>query len=147
MNLNDRRILNRLQDGIPICERPFDSVAKELNLSGPVLIERLKKMVNEGLLTRFGPMYDVEKLGGVFTLCAMRVPPQEFEAVADVVNSFKEVAHNYEREHDYNMWFVIGAESKLRVAKVIKEIQKRTGIAVMNLPKQAEYCVELKLKV
>jgi DNA-binding Lrp family transcriptional regulator len=142
----DRAIVNLLQAGIPVAERPFTGVAAALGVTEEALLQRLQALLDAGVLSRFGPMFDVERLGGAFTLCAMRVPEADFGQVAALVNGFDEVAHNYEREHELNMWFVIGAESKARIAEVIEAIETRTGIEVLNLPKLDEFYVGLRLQ-
>jgi len=142
----DRAIVNLLQDGIPVLERPFAGAAASLGLDEAALLERLQALLDAGVLSRFGPMFDAERLGGAFTLCAMRVPGTQFDRVADLVNSFEEVAHNYEREHELNMWFVIGAGTPGRVAAVVDAIEARTGIEVLNLPKLEEFYVGLRLE-
>jgi DNA-binding Lrp family transcriptional regulator len=142
----DRAIINLLQDGIAVCERPFEAPAWVLGLQEAVLIDRLRALLHGGVLSRFGPMFDAERLGGAFTLCAMQVPAAQLETVAAVVNGFTEVAHNYEREHEYNMWFVIGAASRTRIDEVIEAIEACTGIEVLDLPKEQEFFVGLRLE-
>ncbi|HEV2431596.1 MAG TPA: Lrp/AsnC family transcriptional regulator, partial [Burkholderiales bacterium] len=96
-------------------------------------------------LTRFGPLYDAERLGGAFSLCAMSVPPADFERVAALVNAHAEVAHNYERAHRLNMWFVLATEDAAQIPGIISRIEKETGRPVLNLPREEEYFVELRL--
>ena len=143
----DSAIVNRLQGGFPLVERPFAVVAAELGLAEEDLIARVRKLLGGGVLTRFGPMYQVERMGGAFSLAAMRVPPGDFGRVAAIVNALPEVAHNYEREHEYNMWFVLATEKPEGIARAIARIERETGLPVLNLPKLREYFVELKLSV
>ena len=141
----ERAIVNRLQGGFPLSERPFADAARELGTDEATLIAKLKAMLEAGMLTRFGPMYDAERLGGAFTLCAMSVPASDFERVAALVNAHAEVAHNYERAHRYNMWFVIAAASRAQIAPLIAAIEAETGYPVLNLPREQEYFIELRL--
>lgn len=143
----DRRIVNRLQDGIEIVDRPFAAVATALELTEAELLARLARLLETGVLTRFGPMYNADAMGGAVTLAAMAVPPAAFERVARTVNDFPEVAHNYERDHAFNMWFVIASERPERVAEVIDEIEARTKLPVFAMPKEEEFYVGLKLDV
>jgi DNA-binding Lrp family transcriptional regulator len=143
----DRNIINRLQGGFPVCEYPYARVATELDLTEDDLIQRLQKLLDDGVLSRFGPMYNADRMGGAFTLCAMSVPEENFDDVADYVNGFDEVAHNYKREHTLNMWFVLGTRKPERIAEVIHHIETHTGYKVSNMPKQEEFFVELKLSV
>jgi DNA-binding Lrp family transcriptional regulator len=141
----DRRIVTGLQGGFPLSERPFAEAAERIGTTEAALISRLKNLLDEEILTRFGPMYDAERLGGAFSLCAMSVPPHDFERAARLVNAHAEVAHNYERAHRFNMWFVIAAESAARIAPVVSRIEAETGYPVLKLPREHEYFVELRL--
>ena len=98
------------------------------------------------MLSRFGPMYHAEEMGGALTLAALNVPEQRFEQVASIINSMPEVAHNYARNHALNMWFVIATDKPQRLSEVIQEIEQKTGLAVVNMPKIKEYFVGLKLE-
>ena len=143
----DSAIVYCLQGGFPLVERPFAVVAEELRLAEDDLIARVRKLLEEGVLTRFGPMYQVERMGGAFSLAAMRVPPGDFDRVAATVNALPEVAHNYEREHEYNMWFVLATERPEGIARAIARIERETGLPVLNFPKLREYFVGFKLEV
>ena len=141
----DRRIVNALQGGFPLAPRPYAAVAHELQTDEATVILRLKALLAEGVLTRFGPLYNAERLGGAFSLCAIGVPQADFERVCAIVNAFPEVAHNYEREHRLNMWFVLAATDAHRIVGVIARIEADTGYAVLNFPKLEEYFVKLEL--
>jgi len=141
----DKRIINLLQRGLPIAERPFLEIAQQLDCSEDEVLERLNQLMANKVLTRFGPMFDAVCLGGAFTLAALAVPEERFEEVTEQVNSFAEVAHNYRRSHDFNMWFVVGAESEAEVNQVISDIEQKTSLAVLNTPKLEEFYVQLYL--
>lgn len=143
----DRAIVNRLQLGLPIEERPFEIVAGELGLSEHVLLDRLQALLDDGLLSRFGPMYHAERLGGAFCLAAVAAPEDRFDDIAHVVNGFDEVAHNYRRAHELNMWFVLATEQPDRIPSVIARIEQATGLKVHDFPKLDEYFVRLHLEV
>lgn len=146
MNAVDRRIVNVLQRGLPVCERPFVAVAAELGLDEATLLARIDALLDDGTLTRFGPLFDAEKLGGAFTLAAMRVPAADFDRVAAQVNALPEVAHNYARDHELNLWFVLATETPAEIAATIARIEAATGLPVLAFPKEREYFVELKLE-
>jgi DNA-binding Lrp family transcriptional regulator len=146
MDETDRRIVNGLQGGFPVSERPFAEAATRLGLSEDELIARLAAMLAQGTLSRFGPLYDAERLGGAVTLAALAVPPSRFDEVAAIVNGFPEVAHNYARDHELNMWFVVATEAPERLPEVLSEINAATGLEVFNFPKLDEYFLELKLE-
>ncbi len=143
----DRKIINHLQGGFPVCERPFREAADELGLEEDQLIRRIGRLLEEGYLSRFGPMYHAEKLGGGLSLCTMAVPEDKFEQVAEQVNAFPEVAHNYARDHKLNMWFVLATETPERIDQVLEEIETATGYRVYNLPKKEEYYVGLRFEL
>lgn len=145
MDALDRRIVDALQDGFPVCERPFLAVAGTLGVAEDELIARVDRLLADGTLTRFGPLFNAEKLGGALSLAAMRVPATEFEHVAALVNAMPAVAHNYARAHPFNMWFVLATDSADGIAATIAEIERATRLPVYAFPKEREYFVELKL--
>lgn len=142
----DRKIINELQGGFPVCDSPYQFVASQLDLSEIELIERIKCLLDSGVLSRFGPLYHAEKMGGGLTLAAVKVPEDDFDQIAEIINAFPEVAHNYARNHSLNMWFVIATDEAKRVLEVINEIERLTGLSVYNMPKKNEYFVGLKLE-
>jgi len=147
MDAIDRAIVNRLQGGFPVCERPFAVAAAELGLTEDELITRVDLLVHSKTLSRFGPLFNAERLGGAVTLAAMAVPPDDFERVQAMVNAVPEVAHNYEREHRLNMWFVLATEQPQRIDELIREIERETGYPVYNMPKREEFYIGLQLEL
>jgi DNA-binding Lrp family transcriptional regulator len=145
MDARDKELINALHGGVPIEERPYASVGRDLGMTEAEVIERLQALLDDRTLTRFGPLYDAAKLGGAFTLAAMTVPEERFDEVVEIVNAFPEVAHNYAREHALNMWFVIGVERPERIDEILSQIKEKTGLAVLNMPKEEEYFLELRL--
>ena len=144
MDDTDRAIVNALQGGFPICERPYAEAAARLGLAEEELIARLEKMLADKVLTRFGPLYNADRMGGAFTLAAMSVPEADFERVAELVNTLPQVAHNYRREHELNMWFVVATDSREGIDAVLRDIAERTGLDVFNFSKEEEFFLELK---
>ena len=147
LDQTDRKVLNALQHGMPVCPRPYAAAAVALGLSEKALIARLKSLLERKVLSRFGPLYDAEKLGGAVTLAALAVPEARFEELSELVNGFPEVAHNYARDHALNMWFVVATERPERIDEVLAEIERRSGLTPINLPKEEEFFLELKLEV
>ncbi|EXI82377.1 MAG: hypothetical protein AW10_00480 [Candidatus Accumulibacter appositus] len=147
----DRAIIDSLQGGFPLCERPYAEVAGPLGISEDQLLERLQAMLDARVLTRFGPMFQVERMGGAFVLAAMRVPEADWQRVLEVVNAFPQVAHNYRRESDrncdFNMWFVLATETADGIAAAVRSIEEASGLPVFPFPKLQEYFVEMKLAV
>jgi DNA-binding Lrp family transcriptional regulator len=141
----DRAIVNHLQRGFPLSEQPFLEAAAKLGIDERELLARLQGLLERNVLTRFGPLYDAERLGGAFSLCAMSVPAADFERVAALVNAHPEVAHNYQREHRFNMWFVLATTSPCGIAQLVGRIERETGYPVLDLPREAEFFVGLRL--
>lgn len=143
----DCAIVNQLQAGFPICERPFAQTALDLGLEEDELLERLGGLLERGVLTRFGPMFRIEQAGGAVVLAAMQVPDADLERVITILNALPEVAHNYLREHRLNLWFVLAAASREQLDNVIASIEAATGHAVRAMPKLKEYCLDLRLQL
>lgn len=147
----DRAIINRLQDGFPLTASPFAHVAREISeqtgecCTQDALIGRTQRLRDDGIITRFGPFLDAAAMGGAFCLCAMEVPQARFDEVADTVNRFCEVAHNYEREHRLNMWFVLATETPQAIEAAATRIEAATGLAVLRFPKLEEYFIGFKV--
>jgi DNA-binding Lrp family transcriptional regulator len=145
IDATDRAILNMLQDGFPICPAPFAEAARDLGLTEDDLLARLARMKAARVITRFGPFYDAEAMGGAFCLCAMAVPEAEFEAVLTKVNARPEVAHNYERSHRLNMWFVLATERPEEIEEVAMSLERDTGQRVLRFPKLREFFIGFRV--
>ena len=141
----DRALVNRLQDDLPTIHRPFLPLAEELGLSEDALLERVRNLRETGVLTRFGPFFDASAIGGAFCLCAIAVPPERFDEVTEQVNAHPEVAHNYERTHHLNMWFVLATESPDGIDKTADSIERETGLTVYRFPKLQEFFVGFRV--
>ena len=137
----DRAIVNALQEGFPLSPRPYAEAAEALGLTEDDLIARLKRLRETGVATRFGPFLDAAAIGGAFCLCAMAVPEARFEEVAETVNGFPEVAHNYARDHELNMWFVLATETPEGIAAAAATIEAATRLRVLRFPKLQEFFI------
>lgn len=141
----DRQLINTLQEGLPLVPRPYAVVAETLGLEEADLLARLNRLREGGAITRFGPFFDAAALGGAFCLCAMAVPQKRFDAALTKVNAHPEVAHNYERSHRLNMWFVLATETPGEIETVAAEIERETGIKVHLFPKLEEYFIGFRV--
>ena len=141
----DRQIIDRLQGDFPLCERPYAAAAERLGIAEDELLERLRRLLDARVLTRFGPLVQIERMGGAFVLAALRVPEERYDEVAGLVNALPQVAHNYRREHALNMWFVLATETQDGIGAAIARIEAATGLPVHAFPKEHEYFVEMKL--
>lgn len=142
----DRALINALQGEFPISERPYAEAAAGIGMSEEELLERLGRLRENGVLTRFGPMFQIERMGGAFCLAALAVPEADYERVAERVNALPQVAHNYRREHALNMWFVLATETREGIGDAIAAIEAAAGLVVHAFPKEREYFVEMRLK-
>lgn len=142
-----RAFVNQFQGGFPIVERPFHSVAAKLGAQEAALIHTVRHLLDAGMLTRFGPLYDAARLGGAVTLAALSVPEAGFERVAEQVNRLPAVAHNYRRDHRLNMWFVVANERPHGVAESLADIERNTGLTVYDFPKLREFYLGLCLEL
>lgn len=142
-----RAIVNGLQGGFPLTSRPFRDAGRELGLTEDELLDGVRDLTGSGVLSRFGPLWNAEEIGGAVCLAAMAVPQDRFESVAETVNAHAEIAHNYERSHPLNMWFVVSSDDPRRIEQVIAEIERETGLAVRAMPKSREFFVGFKLEV
>ncbi|MBI5927138.1 MAG: Lrp/AsnC family transcriptional regulator [Aquabacterium sp.] len=141
----DAQLIDRLHGGLPLSERPYADVATDLGLTEAEVLRRLQTLLANGLLTRFGPLFQIERAGGQFLLAAIAVPEADFERVAEQVNALPAVAHNYRRTHRLNMWFVVAGETPEQVTLACRQIEAETGLHVYAFPKEREFFVELRL--
>lgn len=141
----DRRLIELLQEGIPVEDHPYAAVARAVGVDEHEVVKRVGALLARRVLTRFGPLYDVERFGGHFTLVAMQVPPARFDDVVALINDYPEVAHNYAREHAFNVWFVLATETPARAQQVLRDIEVKTGLATLDLPRERTFHLGLKL--
>jgi DNA-binding Lrp family transcriptional regulator len=138
----EKCLLNEYQRGFPLTAAPFAEIAGQLGVSETDVIDTLKALQQRGLISRVGPVFTPRK-AGASTLAAMAVPQERLESVAAQVSRYDEVNHNYQREHVYNLWFVVTAADQVRVQQVLDEIEVVTGIAVLDLPLERSFYIDL----
>jgi DNA-binding Lrp family transcriptional regulator len=135
-----KMILNEIQKGIPLEERPFLVVAKKLNISEKEVIDCINELKEKNYIRRFGALLNVNKVGIVSTLICMKVEKKQLEKVAAIINEYEGVTHNYERDDEYNVWFTLMESSYERLEKNIEEIKERTGVKeILNLSNIKKY--------
>lgn len=142
----DRLLINRLQDGLPVQHAPFAPVAAEAGIPETDVVDRIARLREIGAITRFGPFLDAEAMGGAFCLCAMAVPQDRFDEVVTLVNAHPEVAHNYERQHKLNMWFVLACERAEQIAEAAEQIEGETDLKVLRFPKLKEFFIGFRVE-
>lgn len=147
LDATDRAAINLLQEGVAIGPDPFAAPAAALGIPVEELLRRIARQREIGAITRFGPFYDAAALGGAFCLCAMEVPAAKFGEVMTLVNAHPEVAHNYERNHRLNMWFVLAAVAPEGIEQVAREIERETGMCVLRFPKLEEFFIGFRMQL
>ena len=138
----DHRLLGEFQRDLPLVARPYAAMADQLGIGEDEVIARLTRLTTCGAVSRVGPVFAPHAVG-CSTLAAMAVPPEWLERIAALVNRYPEVNHNYERDHHYNLWFVVAAASRDDVEAVLAEIRDRTGLEVLDLPLVTDYHIDL----
>ena len=138
----EQRLLNEFQHGLPLTAEPFADIARQLGVYETTVLETLQRLQTEGVVSRVGAVFRPNRIGAS-TLAAIVVPETELEHVADIVSSFAEVNHNYEREHRFNLWFVVVAEDEQRLQRVLQEIEISCGYTVLDLPLLNEHFIDL----
>ncbi|MEN6467523.1 MAG: AsnC family transcriptional regulator [Smithella sp.] len=134
MDAIDKKILNILQKEFPIAEQPFLIIAERCGISEEETISRIQKMKDKGIIRRIGAVFDGKKLGRVSTLCAARVPEDKIDNFVKLVNANKGVTHNYRRNHEYNIWFTVSAETAKELEEFLAKVKEKTGVAdILNM--------------
>lgn len=142
----ERRLLNALQGGFPPTATPFEALENRLGLGPEQQVEAIRSMDDEGYISRFGAVINTRALGGDSRLAAMAVPDERLEAVAERVSGHRTVTHNYVRNHELNLWFVLSAVSEARIDRTLETLRQTTDLPVYDLPKLNEYYVGLKFQ-
>jgi len=142
LNNLQKRLLDAYQRGLPLSSTPYADMAEELGVSENEVIASLSRLADTGVISRVGPVFRPGTIG-VSTLAAMEVPETRLEEVAVLVNSYPEVNHNYEREHHFNLWFVVTAATEKRMQEILDDIEQRASLPLMSLPMQASYHIDL----
>lgn len=136
------RLLNDWQRGFPLTPRPYAELAASLGTDEATVLARLAALKEQGHVSRVGAVFRPHVLGWS-TLAAVACPPGRLEEVARVIDACPEVNHNYEREHAYNLWFVVAAATHERVDAVLADIHRATGLKPLDLPMVADYHIDL----
>ena len=138
----EQRLLNEFQHGMPLTPNPYADIARQLGVYETTVLETLRRLQTEGVVSRIGAVFRPNRIGAS-TLAAIAVPTAKLEEVAAMVSEFTEVNHNYEREHRFNLWFVVVADDEDRLESVLAEIEDRCGYPVLDLPLLNEYFIDL----
>ena len=135
-------LANTWQRGFPLQPRPFREIAERTGLPESTVLSHFSRMEQQGVIDRIGPVFRPNTVGAS-SLAAMAVPPERLEAVAACVSAQPGVNHNYEREHRYNLWFVVTAATVPEVQRTLSCIEYATGVPVLRLPLLEEFHIDL----
>ena len=138
----EKCLLNEYQRGFPLCASPFALIAEQQGVTEDEVLGTLESLQQRGLISRVGPVFAPQR-AGASTLAALSVPDGELQRVADCVSRFEAVNHNYEREHSFNLWFVVTAPDQAHVQQVLEAIEAETGLPVLNLPLERSFYIDL----
>ena len=144
IQLNDleKRLLNEYQKGLPLSPTPFRDIAERLGTSEALVLKILRRLQEAGVISRVGPVFKPKRIGAS-TLAALSVPEEELERVAAMISRYPEVNHNYERDNSFNLWFVVTAASQARLDAVLGEMERETGLEILNLPLEKQFHIDL----
>jgi len=129
----DRRILNIIQKRFPVTSAPFRALAEEMSISEEEALERVRALKERGIIRRIGAVFSPDRLGFVSTLCAAKVPPEKEAHFIETINAISGVTHHYQRNHEYNYWFTLICPSEEELAQTLKDIEKRTELAILSM--------------
>ncbi|GKU25239.1 AsnC family transcriptional regulator [Clostridium folliculivorans] len=148
MDVIDENLLNLMQNEVPIDKRPFKILGEQLSLTEDEVLKRVNRLKSEGIIRRIGGIFNSKKIGYISTLCAAKVPENEIEEVASLINQYDEVTHNYIREADYNMWFTVITDSHESLNNILQEIQIKTALKdIISLPSIKLFKIKVALNL
>ena len=143
----DKKILNSIQLDFPLVHRPFEELGKSLGIKEEELIRRIKRLQKDKAIRRIGPIISTKKTGGVSTLVAMKVPSGKVDEVAEIINKYEEVSHNYLRPSHFNLWFTLSVENEEKLDEILKELTEKTGCELRNLPTKRLFKIGVKFNI
>ncbi|WP_444995262.1 Lrp/AsnC family transcriptional regulator [Aliikangiella sp. IMCC44359] len=139
---SDVLLINKVQKNFPVSHDPFTQIAKDLKRDKHEIIKRLQELKEQGVISRFGGVVNHKKMG-CSMLVAIKVPFSKMETTVSLINGFEEINHNYMREHNFNLWFVVTAKTNERLNSVLQEIIDKSGCQLIRLPMIKSYYIDL----
>lgn len=142
LSSQDRELLNSLQREFPLCSRPFQQIAQQLDRSEEAVIERLQELESAGAISRFGGVF-TPNVAGASTLAALAVPIEDLPAIAAAISMIRGVNHNYQREHHFNLWFVVTARDRASIDTILAAIEEEYDLPLLDLPLEEAFHIDL----
>lgn len=146
LTLLQQTLINHCQKDFPLVSAPFAQLGDELDCSEAEIIDALQCLEQQDILSRLGGVFDHKK-AGASTLAALAVPEDDLDYIANIINKFEQVNHNYAREHDFNLWFVITAKDEFTLQRVLTRIEHLTGLSVLVLPMETAFHIDLSFHI
>lgn len=148
MTETEKQLLNIIQSDFPLTSRPFKELATKLGISEKEVIDLIKDLKQRKIIRRVGAIFDLQKLGYESTLCAIKAPPHRLDEIAEIVNSYAGVTHNYGRENEFNLWFTLIAKNQEELSRLLEEIKEETGVdMILDLPAINLYKIRVDFKL
>jgi siroheme decarboxylase len=138
----EQRLLNDFQHGFPLSAQPFLEIANQLNVEPDLVMETFENLKSTGAISRVGPVFRPNSIGNSI-LAALKVPDDQLTETAEMINKYSEVNHNYERDHHFNLWFVVTAEDENKLNIVLNDIENKSGCSLLRLPLLDAYHIDL----
>ena len=129
----DREILNEIQWTFPLVQRPYDTLAEKFNQSPSVIKERILRLRESGILRQMSAIFDTRRLGYKSSLVAAKVESDKLDSVAELINKHPGVSHNYERDHEFNLWFTLAVPPDSDLKTELDKFSNVQGIIKMRM--------------
>jgi len=142
LDATDFLLVNPWQRGFPLTPRPFEELARSASVSEEEALSRLARLREQGVIDRIGPVFRPNSVGASL-LAAMAVAPERLAAVAAFASEQPGINHNYEREHRYNLWFVVTGGNQAEVERTLSCIEQASDLEALRLPLVEEFHVDL----
>lgn len=143
----DKKILNTIQFGFPLETEPYKKLGEEMGISEDEVIERLDRLQDEGAVRKIGPIINRRGVGGTSTLVAVSVPEEKVDEVAECINEYHEVSHNYHRPEKFNIWFTISAANREKIDIILEELREKTGMEFIDLPTKKLFKIGVRFNI
>ena len=142
----DRDLLNEIQARFPVEPHPYKVIAERIGVSEDEVLARIANLKQEGIIRRIGASINSRRIGYVSTLLAAKVPPDKLDSFVETVNSCPGVTHNYERKHEYNVWFTLIAPSREEIDRTVRHLMEKTGIVIDEFPAKRIFKIRVDFK-